>query len=95
MSTMPKLEFGVITDKYLQYLSSLINPRPPNIHKQFNTWTFPDNMPPGRPIVSDSNRQYKNVAGFIDIALKPLAMEHSPSKKYLRVCSYNCKARHS
>jgi len=48
----------------------------PKIHKAFNSWTFPDKMPPGRPIVSDCNSESKNVASFIDSILKPPAMKH-------------------
>jgi len=73
---------GVITDKQLQYLLSLINPMPrrfymlSKIPKAFNICTFLDKMPPGRPIVSDCNSESKNVASFIDIILKPPAMKH-------------------
>ena len=41
------------------------------IHKAFNSWTFPDKMPPDRPMVSDCNCEYKNVASFIDYILNP------------------------
>ena len=48
----------------------------PKIHKAFNSWTFPDKMPPGSPRVSDCNSEYKNVASFIDSILKPPAKKH-------------------
>ena len=73
---------GVIVEKQLQYLLPPVNPRPrrfymlPKIHKAADSWTLPNKMPPGRPIVSDCNSESKNVAGFIDSFLKPPAMKH-------------------
>ena len=66
----------------MQFLLPPINPKPrrfymlPKIHKAFNSWTFPDKMPPGRPIVSDGNSESKNVTSFIDSILKAPAMKH-------------------
>jgi hypothetical protein len=48
----------------------------PKIHKAADSWTLPNKMPPGRPIVSDCNSESKNVAGFIDSFFKPPAMKH-------------------
>ena len=49
---------------------------PPKTHKPVESWTIPNKMPPGRPIVSDCNSTRKNIAGFIDYHLKCYANQH-------------------
>jgi len=69
---------GVITGKQLQFLLPPINPRPwrfymfPKIHKAFNSWTFPDKMPHGRPIVSDCKADPKMLQVSSTVFLKHL-----------------------
>ncbi len=48
----------------------------PKIHKAPDTWTIKNKLPPGRPIVSDSNGESKTITKFIDHHLKPLANKH-------------------
>lgn len=45
----------------------------PKIHKDPATWTVPDAVPPGRPIVSDCNSATYNVSLYIDSFLGPLS----------------------
>ena len=73
---------GVISEKQLNYLLPPAEPRPryfymlPKIHKEATYWTVPNQMPPGRPIVSDCNSETKKVSSFIDNYLKRYATCH-------------------
>ena len=72
----------IITDKELNFLLPPTKPRDrrfymlPKTHKPLESWTIPNKMPPGRPIVSDCNSISKNIAGFIDYHLKCYANQH-------------------
>jgi len=74
-------EIMLISEKQYQFLAPPSKPRPryfymlPKIHKPIDCWKI-NNMPPGRPIVSDCSSVSKNVAGFIDSFLKPFANKH-------------------
>lgn len=74
---------GWITQKQLQYLSGPDDPRPrrfyilPKIHKNPNSWTIPNKMPPGRPVVSDIDSESYRVSDYVDSFLKPLACRHA------------------
>lgn len=48
----------------------------PKIHKPITSWTIPDRLPPGRPIVSDCSTESSNICKFIDNFLTPLANKH-------------------
>lgn len=48
----------------------------PKIHKDADTWTIPNIIPPGRPIVSDCDSTTYNVARYIDHYLNPLSSLH-------------------
>ena len=71
-----------ISDKQYAYLKPPENPRPhrfymlPKIHKSKETWTIPDKMPKGRPIVSDCNSESEHVAEYIDEFIKHEATLH-------------------
>ena len=71
-----------INRKQLKFLTSHISdntPRTfyllPKIHKPRDTWPHPS-MPPGRPIVSDTNSPTHQLSRFIDYYLRPLANQH-------------------
>ncbi len=70
----------VISERQLKYLLPPPDPRPrrlytlPKIHKPPEKWI--NNIPPGRPIVSDINSESYNVSKFIDHYLKPIATKH-------------------
>ena len=73
-------EHGVITPDQLDYLKASPEARPrriyftPKIHKPRDKWI--DNIPPGRPIVSDIDSESYHVSEYIDSFLKPLACLH-------------------
>lgn len=75
------LQEGYINKKQAIYLIGEGTPRPrhfyilPKIHKDKSTWHFPD-IPPGRPIVSDCNRESYRIAEYIDYYLNPLSNKH-------------------
>lgn len=48
----------------------------PKIHKKQDTWLAPNEIPPGRPIVSDINSDSYRYSRYIDNVLKPLADLH-------------------
>ena len=72
----------IITDKQFDYLEPPDNPRPrrfytlPKIHKPPDTWTVPEVIPPGRPIISNCNSETENIAEFIDKFLKIKSTQH-------------------
>lgn len=72
----------LINDKQFRFLCPPQNPRPryfymlPKIHKSPALWTIPNQMPPGRPIVSDCESISKNIAKYIDDHIKPFAINH-------------------
>lgn len=74
---------GFISDKQLQYLSGPTDPRPrrfyilPKIHKKPDTWTIPNKMPQGRPIVSDINSESYRISEYVESFLQPLACKHA------------------
>lgn len=74
---------GFISEKQLQYLSGPADPRPrrfyilPKIHKNPNTWTMPNKMPQGRPIVSDINSESYRISEYVESFLQPLACRHA------------------
>lgn len=71
-----------INVKQKNTLKGDITPRPrrfyilPKIHKDPKTWTIPNELPPGRPIVSDCGSESYKTAEFIDYFLNPLSMKH-------------------
>ncbi|MGL5567368.1 MAG: hypothetical protein ACRDC4_16715, partial [Plesiomonas sp.] len=73
------LRQGHLQEKQAEYLNT--NPRVrrfyllPKIHKPQKAWPSPF-MPPGRPIVSDSDSESYRIAEYIDSFLKPLATRH-------------------
>jgi hypothetical protein len=74
------LQDHVISDKQLDYLRAADDAQPrriyfaPKIHKSKDKWI--NNIPPGRPIVSDINSESYNVSEYIESFLKPLAVNH-------------------
>ena len=72
----------IITEKQFEFLlgPSLIQPRHfyllPKIHKEVNTWTIPDKMPPGRPIVSDIDSESYRISDYVNQFLTPLSNLH-------------------
>jgi len=72
----------LLTDREFRFLLPPSDPRPrrfymlPKTHKPKESWSFPNKMPPGRPIVSDCNSASKNISGLIDFYLKDLANRH-------------------
>ena len=73
---------NIITEKQFEYLlgPTLTQPRHfyllPKIHKEINTWTIPNKMPPGRPIVSDIDSESYRISDFVNHFLTPLANRH-------------------
>lgn len=53
----------------------------PKIHKKPETWPKPGIMPPGRPIVSDTESETYRISEFIDFYLNPLSIKH---KSYIK-----------
>lgn len=72
-----------ITPSQLLYLKGQSPPRPryfyllPKIHKTPDTWTIPDRIPPGRPIVSDCGSESYGSAELINHFLNPLSNRHA------------------
>lgn len=48
----------------------------PKIHKDSSTWTVSNDIPPGRPIVSDCNSESYRVADYLDYYVNPLSQKH-------------------
>lgn len=73
---------GFIRGKQATYLKGEGDPRErrfyilPKIHKDPGKWTIPNEVPPGRPIVSDCNSETYRTAEFIDYHLYPLSILH-------------------
>ncbi|PWA28941.1 hypothetical protein CCH79_00019464 [Gambusia affinis] len=71
-----------INEKQRQYLIGNLEPRErrfyilPKIHKDKKDWTVPFQIPPGRPIVSDSMSETYFTAEYIDFFLNPLSIKH-------------------
>lgn len=71
-----------ITKKQFSYLTGPDTPRQrqfyilPKIHKERDSWTIPDRMPTGRPIVSDVESESYRVSDYVEQFLKPLACGH-------------------
>lgn len=71
-----------ITAKQKYYLFGEDPPQPrkfyllPKIHKSPEVWTIPNQVPPGRPIVSDCGSESYRIAAFIDSFLNPLSQKH-------------------
>ena len=71
-----------ITHKQMRYLMGDADPRPrifyllPKIHKDPSTWSRPNEIPPGRPIVSDCSSETCFTAEFIGFYLNPLSTKH-------------------
>lgn len=76
------LNRGFITQKQHKYLTGPENYSErkfyllPKIHKDPKSWTILGKMPPGRPIVSDTNSESYRISQYIDHFLKPLACKH-------------------
>ena len=76
-----------LDSKQAKYLKPDENAKPrtfyllPKIHKDREKWTIPNEMPPGRPIVSDCGSDNYRLSELIDFYLKPLACEH---KSYIK-----------
>ena len=75
-------EKGFINQKQANYLKPNSDARPrrfyllPKIHKEPSKWTVPDQIPPGRPIVSDCSSESYRIAEFIDYHLKSVSDKH-------------------
>lgn len=71
-----------INAKQAQYLMGNSQPRErrfyilPKIHKPPEKWTIPNEIPPGRPIVSDCGSETYFTAEFLDYYLNPLSNKH-------------------
>lgn len=69
-----------ITKKQKEYLLGPAKPRPsqfyllPKIHKDKKDWSDPNNIPPGRPIVSDCSSETCNTAEYVPFRLDTPAM---------------------
>ena len=72
----------LISNKQLMYLKPPPNPRPrrfytlPKIHKPIQSWTKPQKIPPGRPIISNCKSETEKVAEYIDAYLKTKSTQH-------------------
>ncbi len=72
----------LLTELQVDYLKPPSSPRPrqfyllPKIHKDLDSWTIPNEMPPGRPIVSDCSSESYRVSEYIDSFLQPIATKH-------------------
>lgn len=72
-----------ITHKQRKYLGGSIPPRErrfyilPKIHKEPAKWSWPYQIPPGRPIVSDCGSETYHTAEYIDRFLTPLSIKHA------------------
>lgn len=71
-----------INGKQEKYLKGDREPRErkfyilPKIHKDPSKWTIPNEIPPGRPIVSDCGSETYQTAEYIDYFLNPLSIIH-------------------
>lgn len=71
-----------INGKQEKYLKGDREPRErkfyilPKIHKEPSKWTIPNEIPPGRPIVSDCGSETYQTAEYIDYFLNPLSIIH-------------------
>ena len=72
-----------ITTKQKMYLAGDPSPRErrfyilPKIHKDPAKWSWPFQIPPGRPIVSDCGSETYQTAEYIDYFLTPLSIKHA------------------
>ena len=79
ITTMYKEKF--LTHREFQYLNPPRQPRRrrfyilPKIHKEKEKWPQ-ENMPEGRPIVSDCNSESHRISRYIDHFLKPISQIH-------------------
>lgn len=87
----------ILTKAQITYLKGRKPHRPrlfyllPKIHKPPGSWTIPNGMPPGRPIVSDCGSESYGVAEWLDRHLNPLSTRH-PS--YIRdTMDFICKLK--
>lgn len=71
-----------ISQKQFLFLSppTIVRPRIfymlPKIHKPTHDWPN-QNMPPGRPIISDIDSESYNISKYIDFFLKPISNKHN------------------
>ena len=71
-----------INAKQKKYLNGEQNPRPrrfytlPKIHKEVSKWSWPNEIPAGRPIVSDCSSETYQTAEFVEFYLNPLSIKH-------------------
>jgi len=49
----------------------------PKIHKDRVKWSKPNEIPPGRPIVSDCSSETYHTAEYLDFFLNPLSTKHA------------------
>lgn len=73
----------LLTDKEYRFLRTSSNSRErifyllPKIHKNLDTWTIPNQIPKGRPIISSVESESYAISKFIDYHLAPYATKHS------------------
>lgn len=71
-----------ITDKQKEFLLPNHKPRKrifyllPKIHKPITDWTVPNQMPKGRPIVSDCSSESNNLSAYIESYLAKISNKH-------------------
>ena len=71
-----------ISSKQLLYLKPPLEPRArrfyllPKIHKPLDKWPIKNQMPPGRPIISDCDSESYKVAEYIDHFLQEISQKH-------------------
>lgn len=71
-----------IIAKQRKYLQGEFQPRErrfytlPKIHKDPTKWTVPNEIPPGRPIVSDCGSESYRTAEYLEHFLTPLSVKH-------------------
>lgn len=78
-------EKRIINGKQKEYLLGSSRPRRfyllPKIHKNPNSWSVPNKIPPGRPIVSDCSSETYHTAEFVEYHLNSISRKH---KSYLQ-----------
>lgn len=71
-----------ISNNQRKYLKGEEEPRPrkfytlPKIHKDPTKWSWPNETPAGRPIVSDCSSETYGTAQFVEYYLNPLSVRH-------------------
>lgn len=71
-----------INNRQRQYLKGEVEPRArkfytlPKIHKDPTKWSWPNETPAGRPIVSDCSSETYGTAQFVEHYLNPLSVRH-------------------